>query len=157
LRVASTIAFYESDVDDNSESFKRRCIKWFVKTKIGDIVKYGLCNLTSKVEVEVSMNYGNEEQVLKDDEMMNIDGTYHGEAACDGNVVMLNVNISDVFILGVVRSSRCHRRASQQVICYGQKRIGIICLCFSYMVSIACFVYIGIHRFRMKNMCIYSL
>jgi hypothetical protein len=34
------------------------------------------------------MNYGNEEQVLGDDDMTNNDGTDHEEAPCNGNVVM---------------------------------------------------------------------
>jgi hypothetical protein len=44
----------------------------------------------------VVTNYGDEEQVLGDDEMMDGAGTDHEEAPYDGNVVMRGVVISNV-------------------------------------------------------------
>jgi hypothetical protein len=49
------------DVDENNDILKGRRLKRFVKTKIGDNVQIGLCNLTSDVEEEVAMNHGDEE------------------------------------------------------------------------------------------------
>jgi hypothetical protein len=51
--------FYGPDVDQNSDSSKRRCMKCFVKINFFDNVQYGLYNLTLGVEEEVLMNYGN--------------------------------------------------------------------------------------------------
>lgn len=48
-------AFCGSDVDSNSKSSKKRHVKQFLKTWIGDNVQYGLHNLISKVEEKVSM------------------------------------------------------------------------------------------------------
>jgi hypothetical protein len=81
-------ALREPNVDDNNESSNRKHVGHFIKTKIGDNIQYSLRNLTLEVEGEVSMNYGNEEQVLGDDDMTNNDGTDHEEAPCNGNVVM---------------------------------------------------------------------
>jgi hypothetical protein len=50
------------------------CMKRFVKTKVAGIVQISLHNLSSEVEGEVPMNFGYEEQSLRDDEMMDSDG-----------------------------------------------------------------------------------
>jgi hypothetical protein len=57
------------------------------------------------------VNYGDEDQVLGDDEMKDIDGTYREEAPCDGNVVMLSVVTLDVGTPSVVLRPRRHSRA----------------------------------------------
>lgn len=71
------------------------------------------------------MNCGNEEHVLRDDEMTDIDGTNHEEAPSDADVVML----------GVITSS--------------------VVICHLYMVLIACFIHVRVHGHRMKHMCVY--
>jgi hypothetical protein len=108
----TSTAFCGPDVDDNNNISKRRCLKQFVKTKIGDKVQIGLCNLTSKVEGEVSMNYSDDEQVLGDDEMTNSYGIDREEAPCDGDVVMPGVVTLNVSIPSVILRSRCHSRDS---------------------------------------------
>jgi hypothetical protein len=87
-RTNTSTVFCGPDVDENNDISKGRHLKRFVKTKIGDNVQIGLRNLSLEVEREVAMNYGNEEQVLGNDEMTDSDGTDHEEAPCDGNVVM---------------------------------------------------------------------
>jgi hypothetical protein len=49
------------DVDENNDISKGKRLKRFVKTKIDNNVHIGLRNLTSEVEGEVALNYGNEE------------------------------------------------------------------------------------------------
>jgi hypothetical protein len=61
------------------------------ETLVGNNIQISLRNLNSKVEREVAMNYGNEEQVLGDDEMTNSAGTDREEAPCDGDVVTPSV------------------------------------------------------------------
>lgn len=51
------------------------------------------------------MNYGNGEQVLQDDEMIDIDGKDHDKAPCDANVVMLSIVIPNI-----VLKQRSHSR-----------------------------------------------
>jgi hypothetical protein len=112
-RTPTSIVFRGSDVDDNSDISKRRHLKQFVKTKIGGNVQYGLCNLTLEFEKEVSMNYGDEEQVLGDHEMNDTDGVDHEEAPYDGDAVMPSVVTSNVGIPGFVLTPRRHSRAFQ--------------------------------------------
>jgi hypothetical protein len=57
------------------------------------------------------MNCGNEEHVLRDDEMTNTDGADHEEAPSDADVVMLGVVTSSV-----VLTSRCHSRTSKHCV-----------------------------------------
>jgi hypothetical protein len=95
-KTPTSTMFCGPDIDDNSDISKKRRLKRFVKTKIGDNVQFGFHNLTSKVEGEVSMNYGDEELVLGNDEMTDTDGTDREEAPCNGDVVMLSVDTSNV-------------------------------------------------------------
>jgi hypothetical protein len=73
-----------------------RRVKQFVKTKVGNNIHIGLRNLNSEVEGEVVINYGDEEQVLGDDEMTDGVGIDREEAPCDGDVVMRGVATSNV-------------------------------------------------------------
>jgi hypothetical protein len=66
----------------------------------------------SKVEEEVSLNYGDEVHVLRNDEMTNTDGTDHEEAPCDCNVVIPSVVPPDVGTPSVILRPRRHSRAS---------------------------------------------
>jgi hypothetical protein len=84
------------DVDEDINNSTRRRIKRFVKTKVGNNIHIGLRNLNSEVEGEVVTNYGDEEQVLGDDEMTDSAGTDREEAPCDGDVVMRGVATSNV-------------------------------------------------------------
>jgi hypothetical protein len=59
------------------------------------------------------MNYGNEEQVLGNNEMTDIDDTYHEEAPCNIDVVMPGVVILDIGTPSVVVRSKYHSRASK--------------------------------------------
>jgi hypothetical protein len=102
----------EPDVDENNDISKGRHLKRFVKTKVGDNIQIGLHNLIAEVEGEVAMNYGNEEQVLENDEMTNNDGTDWKEAPCDGNVVMPGVFISNVGTSSANLRPRRRSRAS---------------------------------------------
>jgi hypothetical protein len=103
------------DVDENSNTSKRRHLKRFnfVKTKIGNNVQIGLCNLTSVVEGEVPVNYGHEKQVLGDNEITQSDGTNHEEAPCDGDVIMPSVVTLDVGTLCIILKFKQHNRTSQ--------------------------------------------
>jgi hypothetical protein len=58
------------------------------------------------------MNYGDEELVLGNDEMTDTDGTDREEAPCNGDVVMLSVDTSNVGIPCVVLRLRCQSMAS---------------------------------------------
>jgi hypothetical protein len=49
-------AFCSPDIDENSKNSKKRSVKQFVKTKIGNNVQYGLCNLASKIKRDVLIN-----------------------------------------------------------------------------------------------------
>jgi hypothetical protein len=73
----------------------------------------GLRNLNSEVEREVAMKYGNEKQVLGDDEVTDDDGTGHEKALCDGNVIMPGVVTSNVGIPTVNLRPRHRSRSSQ--------------------------------------------
>jgi hypothetical protein len=84
------------DVDEDINNSTGRRVKRFVKTKVGNNIHIGLCNLNSEVEREVVTNYGDEEQVLGDDEMTDGTGIDHEEAPCDGDVVMRGVATSNV-------------------------------------------------------------
>jgi hypothetical protein len=106
-------ALREPNVDDNNESSNRKHVGHFIKTKIGDNIQYSLRNLTLEVEGEVSMNYGNEEQVLGDDEMTNINNKSHDEASCNADVVKLGVVTAEVVTSGVILRSRRYSRTSQ--------------------------------------------
>jgi hypothetical protein len=59
------------------------------------------------------MNYGDEEQVLGDDEMMDGTSTDREEAPCDGDVVMVGVITSNVGIPSINLRPRHYNRASQ--------------------------------------------
>jgi hypothetical protein len=59
------------------------------------------------------MNYGNEGQVLGDDEMTNTNCTNREEAPGDADVVMLDVIIPDIVTPGAVSRLRYHSRACQ--------------------------------------------
>jgi hypothetical protein len=74
-RTPTSTASRGPDVDEDINNSMGRRIKRFVKTKAGNNIQIGLCNLNSEVEGEVAMNYGNKEQVLEDDEMMDGAGT----------------------------------------------------------------------------------
>jgi hypothetical protein len=76
------------DVDKDINNSTRRRIKQFVTTRVENNIQTVLHNLNSEVEREVVMNYGDEEQVLGDDEMMDGASTDCEEAPCDGDVVM---------------------------------------------------------------------
>jgi hypothetical protein len=84
------------DVDENINNSTGRCVKRFVKTKVGNNIHIGLRNLNSEVEGEVVTNYGDEEQVLGDDEITDGAGTDREQAPCDGDVVMQGVATSNV-------------------------------------------------------------
>jgi hypothetical protein len=58
----------------------------------------------------VVTNYGDERQVLGDDEMMKGAGTDHEEAPCDGDVVMRGVVTSNVGSISVNLRPRRHNR-----------------------------------------------
>jgi hypothetical protein len=76
------------DVDEDINNSTGRSIKRFVKTKVENNIHIGLRNLNLEVEGEVVTNYGDEEQVLGDDEMTDGAGKDREEAPCDGDVVM---------------------------------------------------------------------
>jgi hypothetical protein len=99
--------------DENNDISKGRCLKRLVKTKIRDNVQIGLSNLTSEVEGEVPMNFGDGEQVLGDNEITNSDGIDREEAPCDGDVVIPCVVTSNVGILSINLRPRRRSRASQ--------------------------------------------
>jgi hypothetical protein len=84
------------DVDEDINNSTGRRVKKFVKTKVGNNIHIGLHNLNSEVEGEVVTNYGDEEQVLGDDEMTDGTSTDREEAPCDGDVVMRGVATSNV-------------------------------------------------------------
>ena len=84
------------DVDEDINNSTRRRVKRFVQTKVGNNMHIGLRNINSKVEEEVVTNYGDESQVLGDDEMMDGADTDREEAPCDGDVVMRGVAPSNV-------------------------------------------------------------
>ena len=75
------------DVDEDINNSGRRIMQ-FIKTKVGNNIRIGLCNLNSEVEGEVGTNYGDKEQVLGDDEITNGAGIDQEEALCNSNVVM---------------------------------------------------------------------
>jgi hypothetical protein len=95
-RTPTSTAFRGPDADKDNGISKGRRLKWFVKTKVEDNIQIGFCNLNLEVEGEVAMNYGNEEQVLGDDEMTVSDGTHCREPPCDGDVIMPGVVTSNV-------------------------------------------------------------
>ena len=98
------------DVDEDINNSTRRCIKQFIKTKVGNNIHIGLCNLNSEVEGEVVTIYGNEEQVLGDNEMTDGARTHHEEAYYDGDVVIQGVVTSNVGNTSVIlRPKRRHR------------------------------------------------
>ena len=76
------------NVDEDINNSTGRRIKQFVKTKVGNNIHIDPRNLNSEVEREVVINYGDEQQVLGDDEMTNGANTDCEEAPCDGDVVM---------------------------------------------------------------------
>jgi hypothetical protein len=98
--------------DENNNISKGRRLKQLVKTKIRDNVQ-NLCNLTSEVEREVPMNFGDGEQVLGNDEITNSDGIDREEAPCDGDVIIPCIVTSNVGILSVNLRPRRYNRASQ--------------------------------------------
>lgn len=59
------------------------------------------------------MNYGNKKQVLGNNEIIDIDDTYHEEAPCNTNVVMPGVVILDIGTPSIVVRSKHHSRASK--------------------------------------------
>jgi hypothetical protein len=111
-RTPTSTASHRPDVDEDKNSNGRH-LKRFVKTKVGDNIQIGLRNLNLEVEREVAMNYGNDEQVLGDDEMTDGDGTIRKEAPCNGDVVMLGVVTSNVGTLSVNLRPRHRSRAFQ--------------------------------------------
>jgi hypothetical protein len=112
-RIPTSTTSRRPDVDEDNDNCNERRLKQFVKTKVGDNIQIGLRNLNSKVEGEVATNYGDEEQVLGDDEMTDGDGTDREETPCDGNVVMPGVVTSNIETPSVnLRPRRCSR-ASQ--------------------------------------------
>jgi hypothetical protein len=111
-RTPTSTVSHRQDVDENNDISKRRCVKRFIKTKIGDNVEIGLRNLTLEVEREVPMNFGNEEQVLGDNEMIDSDSTDREEAPCDCDAVKLDVVTSNVGTPSVNLRPRRHSRAS---------------------------------------------
>jgi hypothetical protein len=84
------------DVGEDIKNSMGRLVKRFVTTIVGNNIQIGLRNLNSEVEREVVTNYGDEEQVLGDDEMTDGAGADREEAPCDGNVVMRGVLTSNV-------------------------------------------------------------
>jgi hypothetical protein len=56
------------DVDEDINNSMGRRVKQFVTTMVGNNIQISLRNLNSEVEGEVVTNYGDEEQVLGDDE-----------------------------------------------------------------------------------------
>jgi hypothetical protein len=98
------------DVDEDINNSTGRRVKRFVKTKVGNNIHIGLRNLNSEVEGEVVTNYGDEEHVLGDDEMMDGAGTDPEEAPCDGDVVMRGVATSNVGSTSVNLRPRCRNR-----------------------------------------------
>jgi hypothetical protein len=100
------------DVDEDINNSTRRRVKRFVTTMVGNNIRIGIRNLNSEVEGEVVTNYGDKEQVLRDNEMMDGAGTDHGEAPCDGDVVMQGVVTSNVGSTSV--NLRPRRRSRHQ-------------------------------------------
>jgi hypothetical protein len=98
------------DVDEDINNSTGRRVKRFVKTKVGNSIHIGLRNLNSEVEREVVTNYGDEEHVLGDDEMMDGAGTNRKETPCDGDVVMRGVATSNVGSTSVNLRPRCRNR-----------------------------------------------
>ena len=99
-----------SDVDEDIHNSTGRHIKQFVKTKDGNNIHIGLYNLNSKIEGEVVTNYGNKEQVLRNDEMTDNIGIDCKEAPHDGNVIIRGVATSNVGITSVnLRLKHCNR------------------------------------------------
>ena len=84
------------DVDEDINHSPRRRVKRFVRIRVGNNIHIGLRNLNSEVEGEVVTNYGDKEQVLGDDEMMDCASIDREEVPCDGNVVMRGVVTSNV-------------------------------------------------------------
>jgi hypothetical protein len=84
------------DVDKDINNSTGRRVKRFVTTMVGNNIQISLRNLNFEVEGEVVMNYGDEEQLLGDDEMTDGAGTDREEAPCDGDVVMRGVVTSNV-------------------------------------------------------------
>ena len=98
------------DVDEDINNSTRRRVKRFVKTKVGNNIHISLCNLNSEVEREVVTNYGDEEQALGDNEMMDGAGTDREEAPYDGDVIMRGVATSNVGSTSVNLRPRCCSR-----------------------------------------------
>jgi hypothetical protein len=96
------------DEDINNSTGGR--VKQFVTTMVGNSIQIGLRNLNSEVEREVVMNYGDEEQVLGDDEMTDGVNTDREEALCNGDVVVRGVVISNVKSTSVNMRPRRHNR-----------------------------------------------
>jgi hypothetical protein len=63
------------DVDEDINNSTGRCVKRFVKKKVGNNIQIGLRNLNFELKGKVITNYGDEEQVLGDDEMTDGAGT----------------------------------------------------------------------------------
>ena len=84
------------DVEEDINNSTRRRVRQFVKKKVGNNINIDFRNLNSKVEREVVINYGNEEQVFGDDKITDSASTDREEAPCDGDVVMQGVATSIV-------------------------------------------------------------
>ena len=100
------------DVDEDINNSIRRRVKRFVKTKVGNNIHIGLRNLNLEIKGEVVINYGNEEQVLGDDEMIDGAGIDREEVPCDSNVIMQEVATSNVRNISV--NLRPKRRTRHQ-------------------------------------------
>jgi hypothetical protein len=112
-RTPTSIASRGPDVDEDINNSTGRRVKRFVKTKVGNNIQIILRMLNSEVKREVVMNYGEEEQVLGNDEMTDGASTDHEEAPCDGNVVMPCVVTSNVGTTSVNPRPTRHSRPSQ--------------------------------------------
>jgi hypothetical protein len=88
-------------------------VKRFVKTKVASTVQISLRNLSSKVEEEVPMNFGYEEQPLRDDEMTDSNGPDREEAPSNDDVVIVGAATSTNGPPNAIRRSQHRRRASQ--------------------------------------------
>jgi hypothetical protein len=69
-KTPTSIVFHGPDVDEHNDNYSGRRLNQFVKTKVGDNIQIGLCNLNLEVEGEVAMIYGDEEHVLGDNETL---------------------------------------------------------------------------------------
>jgi hypothetical protein len=111
-RTPTSIVVRGPNVDENNDISTTWHVKQFIKTKVAGTVQIGLHNLSSKVEGEVPMNFGYEEQPLGDDEMTDSDGPDREEAPSDDDVVIVGAATSTNGPSNAIRRSQRRRRAS---------------------------------------------